>query len=78
VVTGTHYRTKAPPDQQPACYAQGYSKTGGYLQYVSSMASRVRCLVEYVVRYALSSSVYQRLVVFEYSKLVETALPVLI
>jgi hypothetical protein len=26
VVTGTHYGTKTLPDQQPACYAQGYSR----------------------------------------------------
>jgi hypothetical protein len=45
VVTGTHYGTKTPPDQQPACHAQGYDKTDVYLQYVSSMVSRVRCQV---------------------------------
>ena len=31
-------------------YAQGYDKTGRYLQYVSSMVSRVRCLVWCMIR----------------------------
>jgi hypothetical protein len=30
-------------------YAQGYDKTGCYLQYVSSMVSRVRCPALYVI-----------------------------
>jgi hypothetical protein len=41
MVTGRHYGTKTPPDQQPVCHTQGYNKTDIYLQYVSSMVSRV-------------------------------------
>ena len=34
VVTGTHYGTKTPPDQQPTKLSQGYGETRRYLQYV--------------------------------------------
>ena len=34
VVTGTHYRTKTPPDQQPTELSQGYDETRCYLQCV--------------------------------------------
>ena len=35
VVTGTHYGTKTPADQQPTeLCAGGYDKTRRYLQYV--------------------------------------------
>ena len=39
VVTGTHYGTKTPPDQQPTELSQGYDETrpDTYLQCVSSM-----------------------------------------
>src|SRR5258706_5702927 len=54
VVTGTHYRTKTPPDQQPTNSCRGYDKKGGYLQDIfSSMVSRVRCLVQCMTWWAL-------------------------
>ena len=34
VVTGMHYRTKTPPDQQPTKLSQGYDETRRYLQCV--------------------------------------------
>ena len=34
VVTGTHYGTKTPPDQQPTKVSQGYDETRHYLQCV--------------------------------------------
>ena len=33
VVTGTHYRTKTPPDQQPMRLSQGYDETRLYAIY---------------------------------------------
>ena len=34
MVTGAHYGTKTPPDQQPTKLSQGYNETRQYLQYV--------------------------------------------
>ena len=49
VVTGTHYGTKTPPDQQPSftkLCAGGMTRLGAiYSSMFSSKISRVRCLV---------------------------------
>ena len=34
MVTGMHYGTKTPPDQQPTKVSQGYDETRRYLQCV--------------------------------------------
>ena len=51
VVTGTHYGTKTPADQQPTeLCAGGMTRLGAIYSTFSSMVSRVRCLVCYVIR----------------------------
>src|SRR5258706_14541345 len=51
VVTGTHYWTKTPPDQQPTNPCAGVMRRRGGM--ISSMVSRGRCLVRYMTWWAL-------------------------
>ena len=56
MVTGTHYRTKTPPDQQPANRAQGTEEDKKYLQGFQVWS--LKCAARFVYERMVSPTVY--------------------